>query len=58
MDPILILITVLSLLVFFLGVGVWVGIGLFSVAITSLALFRSMPCLGLPMRFAGRSSFA
>ena len=43
MDPILILITVLSLLVFFLGLGVWVGIGLFSVAITSLALFRSMP---------------
>ncbi len=43
MDPIVILITVLGLLVLFLGMGVWVGLGLFSVAITSLALFRSMP---------------
>lgn len=43
MDPIIILITVLSLLVLYLGMGVWVGLGLFSVAITSLALFRSMP---------------
>lgn len=43
MDPIFILITVLGLLVFYLGLGVWVGLGLFSVAVTSLALFRSMP---------------
>ncbi len=43
MDPILTLIVVLALLTVFLGMGVWVGLGLFSVAITSLALFRSMP---------------
>ena len=43
MDPIAILVTVLGLLVLFLGMGIWVGLGLFCVAITSLALFRSMP---------------
>ena len=43
MDPILTLTVVLALLTVFLGMGVWVGLGLFSVAITSLALFRSMP---------------
>jgi C4-dicarboxylate transporter DctM subunit len=42
-DPFVILLTVLALLVLFLGSGVWVGLGLYAVAITSLALFRSMP---------------
>ncbi len=43
MDPIFILITVLALLTFYLGLGIWVGVGLYAVAITSLALFKSMP---------------
>ncbi len=43
MDAILVLLTVLGLLVATLGLGVWVGLALFSVAIISLALFRSMP---------------
>ncbi len=43
MDPFVVLITVLVLLALLLGTGVWVGLSLFAVAITSLALFRSMP---------------
>jgi len=43
MDATVILITVLALLVVTLGVGVWVGLALYSVAIIALALFRSMP---------------
>ena len=43
MDPFVVLITVLVLLALLLGSGVWVGLSLFAVAITSLALFRSMP---------------
>jgi C4-dicarboxylate transporter, DctM subunit len=43
MDPIFILLTVLLLLVLYLGLGVWVGLSLYAVAITSLALFKSMP---------------
>ena len=43
MDASFILITVLGVLVLTLGAGVWVGMALYSVAIISLALFRSMP---------------
>jgi len=43
MDPIFMLLTVLALLVVTLGLGVWVSLALYSVAIISLALFRSMP---------------
>ncbi len=43
MDATVILITVLGIMVLSLGAGVWVGLGLYSVAIISLALFRSMP---------------
>lgn len=43
MDATFILITVLTVLVLSLGVGVWVGLALYSVAIISLAIFRSMP---------------
>ena len=43
MDPIFVLLTVLCLLAFYLGLGIWIGIGLYAVAITSLAIFRDMP---------------
>ncbi|MEQ8928293.1 MAG: TRAP transporter large permease subunit [Silicimonas sp.] len=43
MDPFFILFTVLLLLLMFLGSGLWVGLGLYAVSITSLALFRNMP---------------
>lgn len=43
MDPVFILLTIVALLVVVLGASVWVGLALYSVAITSLAVFRSMP---------------
>ncbi len=43
MDPIFVLMSVLALLTIYLGMGIWVGLGLYAVAITSLALFKSMP---------------
>ena len=43
MDATYILITILFLLALTLGLGIWVGLALYSVAITGLALFRSMP---------------
>ena len=43
MDAGVILLTVLAALVVSLSMGVWVGLALFSVAVTGLALFRSMP---------------
>lgn len=36
-------ITVLALLAFALGAGVWVGLGLYTVALVALSLFRNMP---------------
>ena len=43
MDATFILITILALLTISLGLGIWVGLALYSVAIIGLALFRSMP---------------
>ena len=43
MDAGVILITILALLVVTLGLGIWVGLALYAVAITGLALFRNMP---------------
>ncbi len=43
MEPFLVLLTVLALLALTLGLGVWVGMSLFAVAVISLAFFRSMP---------------
>lgn len=43
MDPSVILVVILGLLVFTLGLGIWVGLALYAVAIIGLALFRNMP---------------
>jgi tripartite ATP-independent transporter DctM subunit len=43
MDAGVVLITVIAVLVIVLGMGVWVGLALYCVAITGLAVFRSMP---------------
>ena len=38
-----VIITILAVLALSLGIGVWVGLALYSVGIVTLALFRSMP---------------
>ncbi len=43
MDATVILATVLAILAIALGLGIWVGLALYCVAITGLALFRTMP---------------